>query len=535
MPNLNLPPGVELLPITRWENRHENFKQKLVAGASFKLHNPDLANEAAQYRATTQNLQWLIGHAQAHQLRLRAVGSGWSFSKVMVTEGGLVDTKSLRLSFRFGESHIHPAFLAQGKSTSHLFFAQCGLTVMDLNVKLEQDSHPAQCLRASGNSNGQTIVGAFSTNTHGSAYEVGSVQDSIVGLHVVVGPARHVWLERTSYPIATPKLVEWLGAELIRDDEVFNAALVSFGSFGFIHGVMLETEDRFLLEQQRFRLAYTPAVEDALQRVAFGELPLPHPVVAPGRRLYHLDVVLNPHSFEPGHPDKGIYVRTLYKVPYHPNYPRRPASKARFVYGDDTLGAIQTILDETPRILNQFMVPRLVNQLFPVAFVSDETFSGTVGEVFSNTRFRGQAASAAVGIRPQDLGQVLRLILAANRQRPFAGALALRFVRATEALLGFTCFAPTCVLELDGVDSRRSRQFFEQVWHTLEQEGIPYTLHWGKLNYILDRARVRAMYGPDKVGRWLAARSRLLGHATRQVFTSEFVDNCGLNDGDLVV
>ena len=52
-----------------------------------------------------------------------------------------------------------------------------------------------------GASNGQTIVGAMSTGAHGSSFDVGAVQDYIIGMHLIVGPNRHIWLERKSAPV----------------------------------------------------------------------------------------------------------------------------------------------------------------------------------------------------------------------------------------------------------------------------------------------------------------------------------------------
>jgi hypothetical protein len=60
----------------------------------------------------------------------------------------------------------------------------------------------------------------------------GAMQEMVFGLHLVTGPNRHVYLERKSYPVMGPDFPESIGAEFIRDDVLFNAALVGLGSFG---------------------------------------------------------------------------------------------------------------------------------------------------------------------------------------------------------------------------------------------------------------------------------------------------------------
>ena len=136
---------------------------------------------------------------------MRAMGNGWSFSEVAVCDGGVVDTKSLRLTFALKDNFVAPEYLQSGKSSSDLFLVQCGVSILDLNERLEAGK---RSLKASGASNGQTIVGATATGTHGSAFKVGAVHDSIVGLHLTVGNNRHVFIERKTNPVASNAFIQ---------------------------------------------------------------------------------------------------------------------------------------------------------------------------------------------------------------------------------------------------------------------------------------------------------------------------------------
>lgn len=119
---MNLPEGIEPLELGKWENIHQNFIHNFKEHASFKLRLPESAQDGtAKYRATTANFQWLIKYALEHNIQLRAMGSGWSFSDVAISEGGVVDTKSLRLTFNMGKSFIDEAWLDQGKKPENLF------------------------------------------------------------------------------------------------------------------------------------------------------------------------------------------------------------------------------------------------------------------------------------------------------------------------------------------------------------------------------------------------------------------------------
>src|SRR5215211_4594523 len=94
------PEGIQRWPVEKWENGHQNFVHKFQKNASFKITLPDsLQSSLDKYKATTKNFMWLIQYAINNNIQLRAMGNGWSFSEVAVSNGGVVDTKSLRLTF----------------------------------------------------------------------------------------------------------------------------------------------------------------------------------------------------------------------------------------------------------------------------------------------------------------------------------------------------------------------------------------------------------------------------------------------------
>ncbi|WP_298791245.1 FAD-binding protein [uncultured Allomuricauda sp.] len=515
-----LPNGITRLPIQQWTNKHENFTHNLVQNASFKLRNPAGQTHKERYRKTTKNFQWLIQHALDNDIKLRAMGSGWSFTKVGVTEGGLVDTASLNFSFPLTDKYVSPNYANQ---TEDLYFIQCGTIINEINNRLDM-KNPPRSIKASGASNGQTVAGALSTGTHGAAFKVGAIPDFVVGLHIVTGPNTHIWLERSSHPVASQEFIDWLGATLVSDDEVFNAALVSFGSFGFIHGVMIETEPQFLLTEHRVgTIAYDNKLKKAMTQLDFSDLQLPG--TGQNGELYHFEVLFNVHKFEPNNPAKGAFLKYMFKKSVVPHPPILRDNS--FTYGDDLLGIISTVLDKLPG--SGLLIPAMVNSMFNLAFQPQNPIQGTIKEIFNYTKFRGKVASAAVGIDITDSPKAVELIVEVNKLKPFPGGLSLRYVKGTQATLGFTKFANTCVLEMDGVDGQKAREFYEAVWNKFEQEGIPYTLHWGKINFNLNENRVKNMYGAVNVQSWIDARNQLLSAPVLKVFENKFIEQCGLN------
>ncbi len=490
-----------------WTNKHLTYTQPL--DRLYDLWNPVAGEPLQRYNATTRGVQRLLGEAIRDGVRFRAFGGGWSFTRAPATDGRLVNTKPLNLYFRITPELVHASY--QGDADG-LRFAQCGCSILELNARLKAEG---RSLRAVGASNGQTIVGAMLTQTHGAAIDVGSIPDYVVGLHIVVAPDRHVWLERASTPVAADAFAARLGAELLRDDALFDAALVSFGSFGFIHGVMLETDPAFLLDMFRRRMPYDAALKGAMNTLDFSGLALPGGAARP----YHFQVVVNPYDL-----DGGAFVTTMWRRAYTDAYTAPVPDADGFGPADDTLAFCGLLTDAVPA-----SIPLLVNKILAARY-ADETQTGTIGEIFTNTTTRGKAASAAVSVPVAHASEAVDLVLELNRrQGPCAVLPACRFIKRSRAMLGWAMYEPTCVLEIDGPLSGRTRSLYAAIWSGLDHAGIPHAFHWGKL-LPEDSAEIRRAFG-DTLDRWLAARAQLLDAVGRRTFSNAFLEDLGLAEG----
>lgn len=533
------PAGVRPWKIKEFTNVHQNFTQPLDEDQSFDmfLDDPSFQNldQLSQYNKCTENFQWIIKHCLEKQLNVRAMGSGWSLSKAAVSEDALINTKRLRHKFLLGSENFDQEFLSNGGKTEDYRFLQCGNTIININEYLEKQCQPAKCIKVSGGSNGQTIVGAFSTGTHGAAVFSGALPDMVVGLHVITGPDRHIYVERASRKITSHIFHQKIGAEVFIDDALFNAILVSFGSFGIIHGVLVEVEDKFLLEQKLQRLPFDQNMAEAVTKMDFDLIQdkLKYTWNDPANHLYHFEMAVNPHDFEFNHPEKGAYFRSMFKVAYRDDYKKIDHITDGFTYGDDTLGLIQSALDGVQSavgFLNRALVPKLVNSLFDMAYSRPEDLIGTISETFTNTRFRGKVFSAAICLDTKDVVRALQHCLEINKSCKLAGILAFRFVKGSDATLGFTKFPKSVVMELDGVDAAINHQFYKMMLEALEAEGIKYSIHWGKINRVLTPERLQYIYGKERLDAWKKQRSRVMTPETQNIFNNELMQSCGLDE-----
>ncbi|HYI13862.1 MAG TPA: hypothetical protein VEX37_00605 [Thermomicrobiales bacterium] len=172
-----------------------------------------------------------------------------------------------------------------------------------------------------GNAGGQTVVGAFSTGTHGGDFDRPPIADSVVAIHLVADGGKHYWIETYDRDRYYPQLTDddalhalygtqALGGpdnfEIIREqgNQVFDAVLVSAGRFGVIYSVVLRAIPQYALYERR-RLHVWQDIKHQIKNLgsplytdaailANGYVPSTPP--APSQRFLQVAVCLTPHA-----------------------------------------------------------------------------------------------------------------------------------------------------------------------------------------------------------------------------------------------
>ena len=495
---------------TVWTPKHLTFEQSLQG--VFRLDNPAGGTNEARYKATAANFQRLLRDAIAKGVRIKPYGGTWSMSRCAASDGWVIGTKSLNLLFHLRERSVRPEYTGDKDA---LWLAQGGCSIAGLMRQLKPFG---QSLPACGASNGQTIAGAIATGTHGSGVRFGGIQEAVRGLHLVVSPTRSIWLVPATNTATTDGFAAQLGAELVRDDELFDAALVGFGATGFVQGVLIQARRLFTLRSYRGRLPYDDTFKGAIAAMDFATLPVPAPAAGlASADLWHYSVVIDPF-----HPERGVFVTAMYEQPCGPGSTR--PNPGGIAPGEELYGKLGSLLDLLPGL-----IPGAVTLLVEADQKDHADLCGTLDEHFAATETRGKAAGVGVSVATTDAIGALDMMIDINRAHgPFPCILALRFVPGTAATLGFTRFARTCVIDIDGPYSTRTRSYFARIWQALHDSGIAYGLHWGKI-LGLSAAETRRLYG-DRVDRWRAARDLLLPDAAvQEAFRNAFLDELGLS------
>ena len=113
--------------------------------------------------------------------------------------GWALNTNRLRGRMKVGRGGSRPGLSrhAPTRRRASILF-QCGNTVADVNKMIESKAQ-GRSLFTSGAANGQTIAGATSCGTHGSALGRGALHDHIVALHLIANGDRSL-LDRAQEP-----------------------------------------------------------------------------------------------------------------------------------------------------------------------------------------------------------------------------------------------------------------------------------------------------------------------------------------------
>lgn len=493
-------------PDGKWTNWHLTVRDAPIAGR-FELHNdgaPAIEGMAASGRA----VQALIGRAFAEKRRLRAQGAAWSFSEAAAVPGGWVlSTGYANWLFPLPATHVAPGF---GGDRDGLVLCQTGISVSELNMFLERRG---RSLATTGASNGQTMVGAMSTGTHGSALDRPAIQGQVAAIQLLPSPDRNLWIEPARRPATDGRLAASLGATVVRDDRLFDAVLVGLGAFGIVHSVLVETVPRFLLVTNRDRVPLSPGLERAMTGGGFDGAALPGP---PGRP-YFFQSVVNDHI------DRGgAYVTAGHRIPWEDGHQLSYDLVNKRGPGYNLAVVVANLVQAFPGLTSPITKAVLSDQLSPI-----RNRKGSWGQSFNFTTPRAGVAGAATAVPVERTLDALAAFQRAYQARgPAPLAFACRYAVKSPGLLAFIRFPRSAIIDIDGLDAPATRAVMAQAIANLETDGIPHAEHWGKLNR-MTAASVRRAYGAD-LDAWAKARDDLLDRAGRHVFGSAFLDRLGL-------
>jgi FAD/FMN-containing dehydrogenase len=500
-----------------WKNVHATKKANLadLIDVDNSVATGPQPTGFALLRQAARDIDGLVQQAAQQGKKIRALGSGWALTDIAITDGWLVNTKLLNGCFDVSDRYFEASYPAEKRP--YLVLAQCGISIAELNVHLEVTATAGfrRALKTAGIGAGQTVAGSISGNTHGSAINFGATPDYLVGVQVVTGSGKSLWIERASQPVLNDECLAKLEAERVRDDDVFGAAIVSFGSFGVITALAIETDPIYQLKFPPVNDISHAALKNKLNHFDYDDPP----------GLYHYECIFDPYS------TSEVAMETLAtKVDYEPGHPApKPVWLVRndqgFAPGDTASSTFfgAPLLAPAEKTAFQFKQYRKLCILGDVRATPGQCFTATV------SYFEGYTESA-IAVPITGAAAMMEISSEVIRQMQLPSMSQVRFVHPSKALLGFTWRAPkSVVFEFGLANDARFLEFEERVTEGLKAAGIGYALHWSK-NSLVDPTRLTEMYGADRVARWKEARKRVFKNdaALMKVFENEHLKRAGL-------
>ncbi len=214
------------------------------------------------YPENVEDIQAIISEAEHEGLRVRAVGSGHSFSEVAKGRDFLMDMKNLRDV----KKYILP--VKPDDQSKNYVLADAGITIRRVNRLLDE---MGLALENMGAVDFQTISGALMTGTHGTGIKKPAFPDMIRAIRLVGTNSELIHIEPTD-GITDPVIHNSNeSSRLIQDDDTFYSTVLSFGGMGIVYQLVVEVVPTFMIHEKRYLQKWS-ALKQELQNGDFMNL-----------------------------------------------------------------------------------------------------------------------------------------------------------------------------------------------------------------------------------------------------------------------
>jgi hypothetical protein len=465
-------------------------------------------------------IQEKLAECKAAGQRFRALGSLWSFNDIAFNKGWVLDNSNMKIVLKLSPTDMHAASKV---SHDNIIFTQCGVTVNLLSDYLKDRN---KSLKVSGGSNGQTIGGATSTGVHGGSFDNQCISDYIKGMHIITGPEANdrIYLERSSDPVLCDTFAAQFNSRIIRDDAIFNAAIVGLGSFGFIAAFVLEVEDLYSLRRYVRTINYDDAIELSAT-LDFENSPFKIAEETDNNnkpiRPYHFKTYINQYT-------KDSVAEVIYKIPYQPTV--YPAFEIGTQMHPDIFRLMRWALEKSDGKIANLLSRLIQGEAMPKPD-NPVPLTGTLGEVFRAVNYQEKGFSWALGVNHHQLKPAMQTWLKIFDQFKAPGLSAIKMVRQTKATIGFHKFPITAVIHMDGIQwTPADNQLIiqKEIIKAFTDANIDFTLHWGK-NAAWDYPSLINIMYPGAKEEWIKQRNRLLRPEMAFMFSNDFLQRLGLD------
>lgn len=509
---------------------------------------------------------------------VKAAGSGHSYSDVCTTPDYFIDTHSLdkasnsehpitgQLSQEMLRDDVGLQLTTEPiewssydpSNNKALFETESGIILSDLN-KVLHDRNVG--LSNMGGYDGQTIIGAISTSTHGSGITLPPFPDMLKSLVMATTGKWNgetfsgnpdgdegVYLYRIepSNGITDPAKYNDPSIQLIQDDDCFNAVICSMGCMGVIYSVVLEVMQMYWLSETRYLTTFDK-VMDMLQPTADGGIAqklqdvrnfevLVHPYAMDGFQVLDIDPDKPASDYYPYY---KCLVTERHIAPEPDNIIDRSGHRNFFV---QLMSLFKISFEITVKIINTF--PRLTPYIIDAALngLPDTDYVNRYWKIYTLGLNQDAGFATEIGFSLQDgdnytprhfqaavdkihaIAQDARVNGLQYQSSPFS----LRFVKSSNAHLSMMQGTNTCMIEMDMVvGTYGGKEIMKRYQDNMYSVGG--RPHWGlEFDHLTNNnGLVESMY--PELDKWLAVYNQFNALGT---FNNNFTERVGFQKFD---
>lgn len=477
----------------------------------------------------------IIQDAESKGRRVRAVGSGHSFSQVAepARKDYFVEMFRLKACGKYEEALSSEGLRPkEDGETRHFVKAQAGIRIKCLNRALDK---LGLALDNMGAFDWQTISGALSTGTHGTGIHQPAFPDMVRSIVIIGTGGKITQYEPTNGITDKAKFEEVhkndkVKVELVQKDELFYSVVLGLGAMGIIYELVFEVSPRYWIKENRTYVDWDTELKPQLLNGYFKKLV--------EEQYDFVSFRVNPYK---------TYYKKLRKqtrlcafvVQKKYKWNERPPERGLMARTRNWLGGIGGNLRLfswlVVRSLNRKIsgAPASINNA--IKFTSDPLFVGKSYKVLYQSgvalRKHGISSEFSFDVDYKKLvdiidGACTHLKHCCNEHGLYQTShIPVRFVQGSKAYLSPCFTGPKMFVDfptLEDVQGRAEIMQFTQEYIVNKHDGVP---HWGKVNDYIYGCRdfIKEHYPMSE--KWKEVRHQLDPKGT---FLSDFVIKMGL-------
>ena len=461
------------------------------------------------YPQNVEDIQAIVSEAEQENLRVRAVGSGHSFSEAAKGDDFLMDMKELR------QAEVYKApWVKASLSQKHFVLADAGITIRRINRLLDS---MGLALQNMGAVDFQTVSGALMTGTHGTGIKKPAFPDMVRSLRIVATDSKLIQIEPTD-GITDPNYhQQHSNITLIQDDDIFYSTVLSFGGMGIVYQIVFEVVPPFWIHEHRYLDSWTN-VQQQLRNGQFLQKVDSNDFVA---------FRVNPYKIDGDHLCSVVVQNILSEPP-------SPWEKGRRRFLGTLIANREALIESVIRSANRKPERTAKKIQTSLKYSKIKNYRDKSYKVF----YQSGAAVLRYGISSEFafptegpvIADVLERIFketayaAAYADRYHSSHIPVRFVMPSKVYLASTYQQPKAYIDIPTLYGTQSYQDLLENYQLvmIGMGGVP---HWGKVNNMLYLNQNKIVQFYPKVNTWKQVRDQM---DPKRTFVSDFIIKMGL-------